>query len=99
MSHETIMIIIEYMLRILVLVIGTYAIKLIKQYKLQQWVDFCVRAAEQIFNEPGLGKEKKEYVIQQVLKRFNISREELDILIEASVEELNRLQRNLAESP
>lgn len=63
-----------------------------QKYELEQWVKFSVKAAEQIFNTPGLGKEKKDYVKNQVMKKFTISEEELDILIEAFVEELNRVK-------
>jgi len=93
MPREVLMQIIEYAVRIVILVVGVYVIKFIKQHKLEKWVDFCVKAAEQLA-EAGIidKKEKKELVRQKVLKKFKITEEELNILIEASVQELNKLK-------
>lgn len=93
MPKEVLMAIIEYAVRMVVLVIGVYVIQFIKQYNLEKWVDFSVGAAEQLANAGIIDfNERKEYVRQSILDKFNISDEELDILIEASVEELNRLK-------
>ena len=94
MPKEILLTVVEYAIRIIVLVVGTYVIRFVKQYDLEKWVKFCVQAAEQIFNAPGLGKEKKEYVRQRVIEKYHISEEDLDILVEAAVEELNRVQKN-----
>lgn len=62
-----------------------------EQYKnIEFWVKFAVKAAEQIFNQPGMGQKKKEYVIKFLNdKGIEITRKELDVLIEAAVQELN----------
>ncbi|GEM_PF-1995750 len=93
MTKEILMTIVEYGVRVVVLVIGAYIIEIIKQYNLEKWVEFCIRAAEQLA-EVGIidFNERKDYVRQKVLEKFKISDEELDILIEAGVEELNRLK-------
>jgi len=54
------------------------------------WVQVAVSAAEQIYNDKGQGKFKKEYVVQFLQgKGIRISEEQLDVLIEAAVYELN----------
>lgn len=91
MPREVVLIILGYVIRIIVLILGTYAIRFIKKHELEEWVKFAVQSAEQVFNTPGLGKQKKEYVKTVVKEKFKITDEELDVLIEAKVEELNRL--------
>jgi len=68
-----------------------------EQYKnIEFWVEFAVKAAEQIFNQPGMGEEKKQYVIDFLTsKGINITIEELNILIEAAVQELNLSKGNV----
>lgn len=90
---EVLMIMIEYSVRMVVLVLGVYVIQFIKHYKLEKWVDFSVRAAEQLA-EAGIinWEEKKEFARQSILERFKLTDEELNIYIEAAVEELNRVQ-------
>jgi len=57
----------------------------------EYWVEFAVKAAEQIFNEPGQGERKKEYVIKFLYDMgIKITIEQLNILIEAVVHEMNR---------
>lgn len=56
------------------------------------WTKIAVEAAEQLFNQPGMGKEKKEYVVEFLTnKGFNIDAEALDNMIEACVHELKGL--------
>lgn len=60
------------------------------------WVKVAVNAAEQIYNEKGQGKIKKEYVVEFLTsKGINITLQELDVLIEAAVKELNLAQKQL----
>ena len=60
------------------------------------WVKLAVKTAEQIHKEKGQGVEKKDYVIQFLKdKGFNISEEELNALIEASVYEMNNIKDEL----
>ena len=63
-----------------------------EQYKnIKDWVGFAVKAAEQIFSKPGTGDKKKQYVIDFLMsKGIKMTTEELDILIEAAVQELNQ---------
>lgn len=59
------------------------------------WVQVAVSAAEQIYREKGQGGIKKQYVVDFLIdKGINISMSELNILIEASVKELNLVQQN-----
>lgn len=58
------------------------------------WVQVAVSAAEQIYDGKGQGEIKKQYVIDFLIdKGINISMNELNILIEASVKELNLAQQ------
>lgn len=55
------------------------------------WVSIAVNAAEQIFDEPGLGEKKKDYVLKFLQDRgINLTYQELDALIEAVVYEINK---------
>ena len=65
-----------------------------QQSKIFYWVDLAVRAAEQIFNEPDMGVTKKQYVIDFLNEKgIKITMEDLNILIEAVVQEMN-LEKN-----
>ena len=53
----------------------------------------AVKAAEKLFPESGTGEQKKEYVINFIDKLFNkkkivITKEQIEVLLEAAVEEL-----------
>lgn len=58
--------------------------------------DIAVKAAEQIYKEAGKGQIKKKYVIDY-LKRsgLNLTDEEINALIEATVKELNLWQAEI----
>lgn len=63
--------------------------------EIQYWVDVAVRGAEQIFNEPKMGEEKKQFVINFLSdKGIKITMAELNLLIEAAVKELNLVQKS-----
>jgi len=58
------------------------------------YVDYAVRAAEQIFVGTGLGEQKKEYVLNFIngildKTKYSITEEELNVLIESAVRDLN----------
>ena len=58
--------------------------------------DIAVKAAEQIYKESGKGPIKKKYVIEYLRKSgLNLSDEEINALIEATVKELNLWQAEL----
>jgi hypothetical protein len=62
-----------------------------QQKTIEFWVEMAVKCAEQIFSEPKMGEQKKQYVMEQLNKLgLKISPEELDILIEAVVLQINR---------
>ncbi len=60
-----------------------------QQQELLQWVRIAVAAAEQIYNQSGMGAEKKRYVLNW-LRDHNITvdEEKLDAMIEAAVYQL-----------
>jgi len=62
------------------------------------WVSVAVSAAEQIFNERGMGAEKKKFVVEFLVEKgIKVSLDELDVLIESAVKELNLVQQAFAE--
>lgn len=62
-----------------------------KLTKVASWVKIAVTAAEQIFQESGMGAQKKAYVIEYLNKNgIKISSEKLDALIESTVFEMNK---------
>ena len=71
------------------LVIAGYFIKTYRNDNVVKWVNIAVRAAEQIYNAQGQGKEKFEYVSNWISEKFKIPKEDLKNLIESAVYELN----------
>ena len=55
-----------------------------------EWVGIAVRAAEQIYNESGMGEKKKQYVLDFLAsKGFTLDPDSINAMIEAAVKELN----------
>lgn len=56
------------------------------------WVSLAVQAAEQLFKHvEGAGADKKKFVLEFLNKKgIKVTKDELDILIEAAVLEINR---------
>lgn len=68
-----------------------------KLTKYEYWVSMAVNAAEKIFTEPNSGIQKKEYVVNFLNDLLNknkivITEEQLNVLIEAAVNELNNIK-------
>lgn len=62
------------------------------------WVSVAVSAAEQIFNERGMGEEKKKFVVEFLVEQgIKVNPDELDVLIESAVKELNLVQQAFTE--
>ena len=61
-----------------------------KLAQIVEWVGIAVRAAEQIYNESGMGEKKKQYVLDFLAdKGFTIDPNSINAMIEAAVKELN----------
>ena len=65
----------------------------LKKYK--EWANMAVKCAEMLWKESGMGTDKKAYAVQFLSDMFNknkvvITEEQLNVLIEASVQELNK---------
>ena len=61
-----------------------------KLAQIVEWVGIAVRAAEQIYNESGMGEEKKQYVLDFLAdKGFTLDPNSINAMIEAAVKELN----------
>lgn len=78
-------------------IIGIFLIPFIKnkvgeeKFKdISKWVQIAVNAAEQIYNESGMGEVKKEYVLEFLKKRgITMDIDSIDALIESEVYKLN----------
>lgn len=58
--------------------------------QLVAWVKIAVSAAEQIFKGSGRGEEKKQYVLDFLIKNgFSVDEEVVNAAIEAAVKQLN----------
>jgi len=93
MDKQVILLIMEFLIRLFVLLLLPKIYKWIKQHNLEKAIKDAVWAAEQLFkkNDPT-GEKRKAFVQEYILERFNISKDELNILIEAFVKELNLIQ-------
>ena len=61
-----------------------------KLAQIVEWVGIAVRAAEQIYNESGMGEKKKQYVLDFLAdKGFTRDPNSINAMIEAAVKELN----------
>lgn len=60
------------------------------------WVQLAVQSAEQIFTYRNAGQDKKEYVLEFMDNQgFDVTEDELDVMIEAAVLELNKVKGEL----
>ena len=61
-----------------------------KLAQIVEWVGIAVRAAEQIYNESGMGEKKKQYVLDFLAsKGFTLDPDSINLMIEAAVKNLN----------
>lgn len=74
----------------ILLVVAGYLIKTYRNDNVIKYVKIAVSAAEQIYKQSGMGKEKFEYVKTWIANKFKISEEDLKNLIESAVYELNK---------
>lgn len=87
---------------VLIGIAARYAIPYLKEKwgeakfdNIQKWVKIAVGAAEMIYTESGMGKQKKEYVLGFLNKKgFTVDYDALDNLIENAVLELNKEAKN-----
>ena len=82
--------IIKVIVPLLCTILTVYVIPILKEKKLYNAVVIAVQAAEQIYNETGMGKEKFAYVKDLIKKKFKITDEDLKNIIESAVYELNK---------
>jgi len=94
--REIILLIVEFLIRLIVIVAIPYAYKLMEKYNLEKTIKNAVWAAEQLLKEVDPdGSKRKEYVKRYILDKFKIDEEELEVLIEAAVKELNIIQEKI----
>ena len=57
-----------------------------KLTQILNWVKIAVNAAEQIYNESGMGEKKKEYVLNFLQQKgYTLDPEKIDAMIESAV--------------
>lgn len=83
-----ILVILTYISKIMAIILFGVTIKFIRKYSLERWIKILVNTAEQIYQELD-GAERLAWVKDQVSNKYKIDPEELDILIEAFVNEIN----------
>ena len=60
-----------------------------QQRQINTWVQIAVSAAEQIYNGPGRGEDKKKYVVEWLRQHgVAVDADKLDAMIEAAVYDL-----------
>lgn len=85
-------IILGYIIPLVLLIVAGYLLKTFRSSEVMRWVEVAVRAAEQIYNGSGQGKEKFAYVSEWISKKFKISESDLKNIIESAVYELNNTE-------
>lgn len=85
-------IIFGYILPLVLLVAAGYLVKVYRNDEVVKWVKVAVKAAEQIYNGSGQGKEKFAYVSEWISKKFKVSEIDLKNIIESAVYELNNTE-------
>jgi hypothetical protein len=98
MNTELIKLIIDGVVA-LIFAVGAYVlIPYIQEMRKNKIIDSAVKAAEKMFKEAGSGAQKKEYVINFLVEKKLVKRDEngeipieINILIEAAVKELDKL--------
>ena len=85
-------IILGYILPLVLLIVAGYLVKVYRSEEVVKWVKVAVKAAEQIYNGSGQGKEKFAYVSEWISKKFKISEIDLKNIIESAVYELNNTE-------
>ena len=81
---------------LLAAIITTFVVPYIKskttaaqQNQINAWVKIAVSAAEQIYNGPGRGEDKKKYVVEWLRQHgVTVDADKLDAMIEAAVYDL-----------
>ena len=82
--------IIEIIIPVVSLLVSTYLIPWLKEKRIFDFAVSIVKAAEQVFNETGMGEEKFNYAYGMLKKKFKLSDEDIERLIEAAVFEINK---------
>ncbi len=60
-----------------------------QQRQINTWVQIAVSAAEQIYNGPGRGEDKKKYVVEWLRQHgVTVDADKLDAMIEGAVYDL-----------
>lgn len=92
------MLILEFTIRIFVLLALPYGYVLIKKYNLDKIIKDAVWGADQLLKkEDPTGEKRKAFVKKYILDRFKIDEADLQILMEAYVKQLNIEQKRALE--
>lgn len=85
-------VVLGYIVPLMLLVVAGYLLKVYRSDEVVKWVKVAVKAAEQIYNGSGQGKEKFAYVSEWISKKFKIPEADLKNIIESAVYEINAEQ-------
>jgi hypothetical protein len=99
MNREIALLVAEFLIRLAILIVVPLVYRLLKKHNLEKAVKEAVWAAEQLLkkNDPT-GEKRKKFVEEYILSKFKISKEELDVLIEAAVRQLNIIQKQTGQA-
>lgn len=88
---------IELIIKILAILVMAFVLPWIKAKigdenlrKIVAAIEVAVKAAEQIFSEPGSGAMKKQWVLDFINSKFKINEDDAERLMEAFVYEMNK---------
>lgn len=103
---DVLKVLISLVITVVAVIVAKYVIPKLKEEigvekfnTIAMYVDYAVRAAEQIFIGTGLGEKKKEYVLtfinDVILKdgKYSITPDELNVLIESAVNAMNESKK------
>lgn len=91
---DWIQLIAEIILPLVATIVSVYLIPILKKKKINDFAYDLVSAAEQLFAE-GENKEKLDFTIKELCKKFSIKEPDARIIIEASVYEVKKLKKQL----
>lgn len=82
---------IQVLLLVCLFVFVRFIVPLIKEYRMQYWIKLAIRTAEDRFNLPKSGEDKRKFVEEFLRSKFKIPDAEIKILIEGTLK-LMKLQ-------
>ena len=82
---------IQVLLLVCLFIFVRFVLPLIKEHRVQYWIKLAIRTAEDRFNLPRSGEDKRKFVEEFLRNKFKIPDAEINILIEGTLK-LMKLQ-------